>query len=158
VIKAKQETVIRVARNTLGQIKNPFELPQWLPELKDKKILRKDFIAGLTVALVLIPQSMAYAQLAGLPAHYGLYASLLPPIIATIFGSSRQLATGPVAMVSLMTAAALEPLATMGSEAFVGYAVLLAFMVGLFQLMLGMFRLGVLLNFLSVSSMLPPSS
>jgi MFS superfamily sulfate permease-like transporter len=149
VIKAKQETVIRVARNTLGQIKNPFELPQWLPELKDKKILRKDFIAGLTVALVLIPQSMAYAQLAGLPAHYGLYASLLPPIIATIFGSSRQLATGPVAMVSLMTAAALEPLATMGSEAFVGYAVLLAFMVGLFQLMLGMFRLGVLLNFLS---------
>ena len=149
MIKAKQETVIRVARNTLGQIKNPFELPQWLPELKDKKILRKDFIAGLTVALVLIPQSMAYAQLAGLPAHYGLYASLLPPIIATIFGSSRQLATGPVAMVSLMTAAALEPLATMGSEAFVGYAVLLAFMVGLFQLMLGMFRLGVLLNFLS---------
>ena len=149
MIKAKQETVIRVARNTLGQIKNPFELPQWLPELKDKKILRKDFIAGLTVALVLIPQSMAYAQLAGLPAHYGLYASLLPPIIATIFGSSRQLATGPVAMVSLMTAAALEPLATMGSEAFVGYAVLLAFMVGLFQLMLGMFRLGVLLNFMS---------
>jgi MFS superfamily sulfate permease-like transporter len=149
VIKAKQETVIRVARDTLGQIKNPFELPQWLPELKDKKILRKDFIAGLTVALVLIPQSMAYAQLAGLPAHYGLYASLLPPIIATIFGSSRQLATGPVAMVSLMTAAALEPLATMGSEAFVGYAVLLALMVGIFQLVLGMFRLGVLLNFLS---------
>jgi MFS superfamily sulfate permease-like transporter len=149
VIKAKQETVIRVARDTLGQIKNPFELPQWLPELKDKKILRKDFIAGLTVALILIPQSMAYAQLAGLPAHYGLYASLLPPIIATIFGSSRQLATGPVAMVSLMTAAALEPLATMGSEAFVGYAVLLALMVGIFQLVLGMFRLGVLLNFLS---------
>ena len=149
MIKAQQETVIRVARNTLGQIKNPFELPPWLPELKDKKVLRKDFIAGLTVALVLIPQSMAYAQLAGLPAHYGLYASLLPPIIATIFGSSRQLATGPVAMVSLMTAAALEPLATMGSEAFVGYAVLLAFMVGLFQLVLGMFRLGVLLNFLS---------
>ncbi len=149
MIKAQQETVIRVARNTLGQIKNPFELPPWLPELKDKKVLRKDFIAGLTVALVLIPQSMAYAQLAGLPAHYGLYASLLPPIIATIFGSSRQLATGPVAMVSLMTAAALEPLATMGGEAFVGYAVLLAFMVGLFQLVLGMFRLGVLLNFLS---------
>lgn len=149
MIREKQETVIRVARNTLGQIKNPFELPQWLPELKDKKILRKDFIAGLTVALVLIPQSMAYAQLAGLPAHYGLYASLLPPIIATIFGSSRQLATGPVAMVSLMTAAALEPLATMGSEAFVGYAVLLALMVGIFQLVLGMFRLGVLLNFLS---------
>ena len=92
---------------------------------------------------------MAYAQLAGLPAYYGLYASLLPTMIAAFFGSSRQLATGPVAMVSLMTAAALEPLATSGSDAFVAYAVLLAFMVGLFQLVLGMFRLGVLLNFLS---------
>jgi MFS superfamily sulfate permease-like transporter len=111
--------------------------------------LRADFIAGVTVALVLIPQSMAYAQLAGLPAHYGLYASLAPPMIAAFFGSSRQLATGPVAMVSLMTAAALEPLATAGTEAFVGYALLLSLMVGLFQLLMGMFRLGVLLNFLS---------
>ncbi len=104
---------------------------------------------AVTVALILIPQSMAYAQLAGMPAYYGLYASLLPTMIAAFFGSSRQLATGPVAMVSLMTAAALEPLATAGSEAFVGYAVLLALMVGLFQLLMGMFRLGVLLNFLS---------
>ncbi|MBT8055398.1 MAG: STAS domain-containing protein, partial [Gammaproteobacteria bacterium] len=71
------------------------------------------------------------------------------PMVAAFFGSSRQLATGPVAMVSLMTAAALEPLATAGSEAFVGYALLLSLMVGLFQLLLGMFRLGVLLNFLS---------
>ena len=111
--------------------------------------MRADFIAGLTVALILIPQSMAYAQLAGMPAYYGLYASLLPTMIAAFFGSSRQLATGPVAMVSLMTAAALEPLATAGGESFVAYAVLLAFMVGLFQLLMGMFRLGVLLNFLS---------
>lgn len=140
---------IRVARDTLGQILNPFALPNWIKELRDRAVLRADFIAGLTVALVLIPQSMAYAQLAGLPAHYGLYASLLPPMIAALFGSSRQLATGPVAMVSLMTAAALEPLATAGSEAFIGYAFLLALMVGLFQLTMGMFRLGVLLNFLS---------
>ena len=148
-IRSQQDTVVRAAKSTLGQIKNPFELPRWLPELKDRDILRKDFIAGLTVALVLIPQSMAYAQLAGLPPHYGLYASLLPPLVAAFFGSSRQLATGPVAMVSLMTAAALEPLATAGSEAFVGYAIALAFMVGLFQLVLGLFRLGILLNFLS---------
>ncbi|MEE4216820.1 MAG: SulP family inorganic anion transporter [Xanthomonadales bacterium] len=140
---------MRATKSTLSHIKNPFELPQWWSELKDRDVLKRDFIAGLTVALVLIPQSMAYAQLAGLPAHYGLYASLLPPIIAAFFGSSRQLATGPVAMVSLMTAAALEPLATAGGEAFIGYAILLAFMVGLFQLVLGMFRLGVLLNFLS---------
>ena len=148
-VKARQETVIQVAKDTLGQIRNPFTLPTWLPELKDKAVIRADSIAGLTVALILIPQSMAYAQLAGLPAYYGLYAALLPTMIAAFFGSSRQLATGPVAMVSLMTAAALEPLATAGSEAFIGYAVLLAMMVGLFQLALGMFRLGVLLNFLS---------
>ena len=148
-VKEKQDLALRVARDTLGQILNPFSLPEWLPELKNKGVLRADFIAGLTVALVLIPQSMAYAQLAGLPAHYGLYASLLPPMIAAFFGSSRQLATGPVAMVSLMTAAALEPLATAGSEAFIGYAFLLALMVGVFQLAMGMFRLGVLLNFLS---------
>ena len=143
------ETVIRAAKDTLGQILNPLTPPDWLPELRDKKVLKADFIAGLTVALVLIPQSMAYAQLAGLPPYYGLYASLLPTMIAAFFGSSRQLATGPVAMVSLMTAAALEPLATAGGEAYIGYAVLLSLMVGLFQLFMGMFRLGVLLNFLS---------
>jgi len=108
-----------------------------------------DFISGLTVALVLIPQSMAYAQLAGLPAYYGLYASFLPPMIAALFGSSRQLSTGPVAVVSLMTAASLEPLATAGSEAFIAYAVLLALTVGIFQLLVGVFRLGLIVNFLS---------
>ncbi|MCJ7684325.1 MAG: SulP family inorganic anion transporter, partial [Desulfobacteraceae bacterium] len=111
--------------------------------------LRIDAISGLTVALVLIPQSMAYAQLAGLPAYYGLYASFLPPMIAALFGSSRQLATGPVAVVSLMTAASLEPLATAGSEGYIAYAILLALMVGVFQLTLGVLRLGLVVNFLS---------
>jgi len=108
-----------------------------------------DCIAGLTVALVLIPQSMAYAQLAGLPAYYGLYASFLPPMIAAMFGSSRQLATGPVAVVSLMTAASLEPLATTGSEGYIAYAIMLAIMVGVFQLSLGVLKLGLVVNFLS---------
>ena len=108
-----------------------------------------DFISGLTVALVLIPQSMAYAQLAGLPAHYGLYASFLPPMIAALFGSSRQLATGPVAVVSLMTSASLEPLAAAGSTGFIEYAILLALMVGVFQFAIGVLRLGVVVNFLS---------
>jgi len=111
--------------------------------------LRIDFLAGITVALVLIPQSMAYAQLAGLPAYYGLYAAFLPPMIAALFGSSRQLATGPVAVVSLMTSASLAPLATTGSAAFIAYAILLAFMVGLFQFGLGLLRLGLVVNFLS---------
>ncbi len=110
---------------------------------------RTDFISGLTVALVLIPQSMAYAQLAGLPPYYGLYASFLPPMIAALFGSSRQLATGPVAIVSLMTAASLEPLATTGSPGYIAYAVLLALTVGAFQFALGALKLGLVVNFLS---------
>lgn len=108
-----------------------------------------DFISGITVALVLIPQSMAYAQLAGMPSYYGLYAAFLPPMVASLFGSSRQLATGPVAVVSLMTAASLEPLATAGSEGYIAYAILLALMVGIFQLSLGLLRLGLVVNFLS---------
>jgi sulfate permease, SulP family len=115
----------------------------------DKASLQLDALSGLTVALVLIPQSMAYAQLAGLPAYYGLYASFLPPMIAALFGSSRQLATGPVAVVSLMTAASLAPLATAGSPGYIAYAILLALMVGIFQLTLGILRLGLVVNFLS---------
>jgi len=108
-----------------------------------------DFLAGLTVALVLIPQSMAYAQLAGLPAYYGLYAAFLPPMVAALFGSSRQLATGPVAVVSLMSAASLEPLATAGSPEFIAYSIILALVVGIFQFSLGVLRLGLVVNFLS---------
>jgi len=115
----------------------------------DMMSLRFDALSGLTVALVLIPQSMAYAQLAGLPAYYGLYASFLPPMIAALFGSSRQLATGPVAVVSLMTSASLAPLATGGSPGYIAYAILLALMVGIFQLVLGVLRLGLVVNFLS---------
>ena len=121
----------------------------WIGELKDKKTLRADIMAGITVAMVLVPQSMAYAQLAGLPAYYGLYASFLPPIVAALLGSSRQLQTGPVAVVSLLTAAALEPIASANPEGYIAYAIMLAFMVGIFQLSLGLLRLGVLVDFLS---------
>jgi len=112
-------------------------------------IVKADMIAALTVALVLIPQSMAYAQLAGLPAYYGLYAAFLPGIIAALWGSSAQLATGPVAVVSLLTASALAPLASSGSAQFISLAILMALMVGLMQLTLGVFKLGVVVNFLS---------
>jgi SulP family sulfate permease len=134
-----------------GLITNPLRLlpfMAWIGKCKDPKVLSADLIAGITVALVLVPQSMAYAQLAGLPPYYGLYASFLPGIVAALFGSSRQLATGPVAVVSLMTAAALEPLA-LTPELYVAYAIVLALMVGIFQLMLGVLRLGVLVDFLS---------
>lgn len=121
----------------------------WIGELKDPAVLRADLIAGITVALVLVPQSMAYAQLAGLPPYIGLYASFVPVILASFMGSSRQLATGPVAVVSLMTAAALQPLATASPEGYLVYAAVLALLIGVFQLVLGLFRLGVLVDFLS---------
>lgn len=123
----------------------------WIGELKNPQTIVQDCLAGLTVALVLIPQSMAYAQLANLPAYYGLYASFLPVIVSALFGSSRQLQTGPVAVVSLMTAAALEPLATANPEGYLVYAAVLAFIVGIFQISLGLLRLGVLVEFLSHS-------
>ena len=123
----------------------------WIGELKNPETVLKDCLAGLTVALVLIPQSMAYAQLANLPAYYGLYASFLPVIVSALFGSSRQLQTGPVAVVSLMTAAALEPLATANPEGYLVYAAVLAILVGVFQMSLGLLRLGVLVEFLSHS-------
>jgi sulfate permease, SulP family len=125
-----------------------FPFIEWFKNY-DLNSFKIDAISGLTVALVLIPQSMAYAQLAGMPAYYGLYASFLPPMVASLFGSSRQLATGPVAVVSLMTAASLEPLATAGSPGYIAYAVLLALMVGFFQFALGVLRLGLVVNFLS---------
>ena len=124
----------------------PFLL--WFSDYNKEK-LSADVIAGITVAMVLIPQSMAYAQLAGLPAYFGLYAAFLPPMVAALFGSSRQLATGPVAMVSLMSAASLEPLATAGSTQFIAYSIILALTVGCFQLFLGVFKLGLVVNLLS---------
>jgi SulP family sulfate permease len=119
----------------------------WFPPTPGQ--LKADLIAGVTVALVLIPQSMAYAQLAGLPAYYGLYAAFLPVMVASMWGSSAQLGTGPVAVVSLLTASALAPFAAAGSAEFVGLAILLSLMIGVFQLALGLFRLGVVVNFLS---------
>lgn len=110
---------------------------------------RADLAAGLTVGVMLIPQGMAYAMIAGLPPIYGLYASTLPLIIYAILGTSRQLAVGPVAMVSLLTAAGIGVLAEGGTEAYITLAIMLALMVGAIQFLLGLFRLGFLVNFLS---------
>jgi len=126
---------------------NLFPFLRWFPMSGDT--LRADIIAGITVALVLVPQSMAYAQLAGLPVVYGLYASFVPVIVASLWGSLPQLHTGPVAMLSLMSAAAVLPLAALGSEAFIHLSVMLALMVGVLRLALGLLRMGILVNFLS---------
>ena len=102
----------------------------------------RDVLAGFSVALVLIPQSMAYAELAGLPAHYGLYAAALPPIAAAFFASSPYLQTGPVALTAILTFGALAPLAAPGSAAYVGMAALLALLVGLARVAVGLLREG----------------
>lgn len=124
----------------------PFLL--WVKELGNLKTLKADSIAGITVAFVIVPQSMAYAQLAGLGPEYGLYAAFLPVLIGAVMGSSRQLSTGPVAVVSLLTAAALGEIVTDPSS-YAVYAALLALIVGLFQLTLGILRMGFVINFLS---------
>lgn len=128
-------------------LKRFFPFLRWFPLRREA--LRSDALAGLTVGLILVPQSMAYAQLAGMPAYYGLYAAFLPAIVAAMWGSSSQLSTGPVALVSLLTAAALAPLAVPGSERFIALAILLAFLSGLIKIALGAFRLGEVVNFVS---------
>jgi SulP family sulfate permease len=111
--------------------------------------LTGDLSAGLTVGVMLIPQGMAYALIAGLPPIYGLYASLVPLVIYALFGTSRQLAVGPVAMVSLLVAAAVGPIAGGDTQLYIGLALLLSLMVGLLQFGLGLARFGFLVNFLS---------
>jgi SulP family sulfate permease len=115
----------------------------------DKDTLTNDLVAAVIVTIMLIPQSLAYALLAGLPAEVGLYASILPLVAYAIFGTSRALAVGPVAVVSLMTAAAVGNIAAQGTAEYLAAAVILAFLSGLMLLVLGVFRLGFLANFLS---------
>ena len=124
-----------------------FPFLAWFPV--SPTILRGDLIAGITGALVLVPKAMAYAQLSGLPVYFGLYTAFMPAILGALWGSSRQLATGPVAIVSLMTAAALTPLAIPMTEDYVGLALLLTLMVGLIQFALGALSLGTIVNFVS---------
>ena len=111
--------------------------------------VRADAAAGLTVAVMLVPQAMAYAMLAGLPPVVGLYAATLPLFAYALFGTSRQLAVGPVAMVSLMVASGVGALATPGSAEYIALAALLALMVGVLQVAMGTLRLGFVVNFLS---------
>lgn len=108
-----------------------------------------DLLAGLIVAIMLVPQGMAYALLAGLPPQVGLYASILPLVLYGLFGTSRTLAVGPVAIVSLLVATGLAPLATAGSAEYIQLALTLALLVGLIQVLMGLLRVGFLVNFLS---------
>jgi sulfate permease, SulP family len=120
----------------------------WLFRYK-RENLAGDLLAGVIVSVMLIPQSLAYAMLAGLPPQYGLYASIAPLFVYGLLGSSRALSVGPVAVISLLTATALAPLAEPLSGEYVGLALLLALMTGVIQLALGAFRAGFIASLLS---------
>ena len=129
-------------------IKKFIPILDWLPNYK-KEFLKNDLGAGLAVGIMLIPQGIAYAMIAGLPPIYGLYTAMIPQIVYAIFGTSRQLAVGPVAMDSLIVASGVATLAEIGTEHFIEFAILLAFMMGVLQVLFGVFKLGFLVNFLS---------
>lgn len=123
-------------------------IASWLPAYK-KENLSGDVFAGITVGIMLIPQGMAYALIAGLPPVYGLYASIVPQLVYALFGTSRQLSVAPVAMDSLMVAAGVSVMATEGSDAYIALTILVAMFMGLFQLLLGIARLGFITNLLA---------
>lgn len=128
--------------------KRVFPILSWLPGYK-REWLSGDVSAGLTVGVMLIPQGMAYAMIAGVPPIYGLYAATFPLLIYALFGTSRQLAVGPVAIDSLLVLASVSAFAEVGSDYFVELAILLAFIEGIILVLFGVLRLGFLVNFLS---------
>jgi len=129
-------------------LKKIFPIIEWFSSYQ-KAWLKGDISAGLTVGIMLIPQGIAYAMIAELPPIYGLYTAMIPQIVYAIFGTSRQLAVGPVAMDSLIVASGVATLAEIGTENFIEFAILLALMMGVLQVLFGIFRLGFLVNFLS---------
>ncbi len=129
-------------------IKRLFPVLYWLPRYK-KSFLAGDIAAGLTVGIMLIPQSMAYAMIVGLPPVYGLYAALMPQLIYALMGTSPQLNVGPVAMDSLLVAAGLGALSLSGVDEYIAMALVLALFVGVIQLVLGVLKMGFLVHFLS---------
>ena len=119
-----------------------FPFLQWLPEYKKPGVIRADVLAGLTGAIVVLPQGIAFALLAGMPPHYGLYAAMVPCLIAALFGSSRLMVTGPANAISLTTMALIAPLALPESPQYVVFVLTLSFLVGVIQLTLGFSGIG----------------
>lgn len=142
-----QEQPISKTKQTV-RLSNLLPAWHWLHHYS-RENLAGDLLAGFIVAVMLVPQGMAYALLAGLPPEVGLYASILPLIVYGLLGSSRALAVGPVAIVSLLVASGIAPLAEAGSAAYWQLALTLALLVGLIQAIMGLVRLGFLVNFLS---------
>ena len=133
---------------TSMRIRNFLPILQWLPQYKGKD-LKFDLLAGLTVAVMLIPQGMAYGLLAGVEPIYGLYAGIVPLLLYAFFGTSRQLSVGPVALVSLLVLTGVSEFATPGTSKFLQLAIATALLAGIIQLILGFSKLGFLINFLA---------
>ncbi len=123
---------------------------EWWPEV-NRTTLRADAVAAVTGAIVVLPQGVAFATIAGMPPEYGLYAAMIPAVIAALFGSSRQLVSGPTTAASIVLFSSLSVLADPGSVDYVAYALTLTFMVGVIELAMGIARLGALVNFISHS-------
>lgn len=127
-----------------------FPFLKWIRQINGQS-LRSDFLAGLTGAFIVLPQGVSFALVAGLPAEYGLFTAIIPPIFAALFGSSMHLISGPTTAISIVVFSTLSPLAEPGSADYIRMALTLAFMAGVFQLALGLARLGTLINFVSHS-------
>ena len=127
-----------------------FPFLTWWREI-NRLTIRADLMAGTTGAIVVLPQAVAFATIAGLPPQYGLYAAMVPAIIAALYGSSRHLVSGPTTAASIVLFTSLSAFAEPGSSNFVAYAITLTFMVGVIQLIFGFARLGILVNFISHS-------
>jgi SulP family sulfate permease len=121
---------------------------RWWPSV-NARTTRDDAMAGLTGALIVLPQGVAFATIAGMPPEYGLYAAMMPAIIAALFGSSWHLVSGPTTAISIAVFASVSPFAHPGSPEFISMVLTLTFMTGVFQLVLGLARMGVLVNFIS---------
>ena len=121
-------------------------LSRWAPEWKQPGVVKADLLAGLTGAIVVLPQGLAFATLAGMPPHYGLYAAIVPCVLAAIFGSSRVMVTGPANAISLTTMALIAPLAVPESDHYVSLVLTLSLLVGIVQIALGFAKVGKLVE------------
>jgi len=130
------------------KVREFFPILEWLPRY-NKRAFRGDLLGGFTMAVMVVPQGMAVALLAGLPAIYGLYASIVPSLLYAFFGTSRHLSVGPVALVSLLVLTGIGQFAEPGTAEFIGLAITTSLLAGIVQILLGAFRLGFLINFLS---------
>ncbi len=129
-------------------IRNLLPFLAWFP-LVDRVSLRADFMAALTGAVIVLPQGVAFATIAGLPPQYGLYTAMVTPIIAALFGSSRHLISGPTTAISIVIFASISHHAVPGTPEFVTMALTLTFLAGVYQLAFGLAKLGALVNFVS---------